>query len=138
MRRRDFITLVGSAAAMPLVARAQEKSKRIARSRTGRQLGISSELAGGLRRGLRDLGDREPTFIEGKVMRGDAASVRARVEEAIRQHAAVLFVIGSELAKIARQVSSELPIVFVTPGDPESRRRHCYPASRDQAATPRP
>ena len=33
-------------------------------------------------------------------------------------HATVLFVIGSELARIAREVLPELPIVFVTPGDP--------------------
>ena len=30
----------------------------------------------------------------------------------------VAFVIGSELARVARQVSSDLPILFITPGDP--------------------
>ena len=117
MKRREFIAALGGATAMPFVARAQERSKRIAILGPAEEPQFS-EMVGGLRRGLRDLGYLEPTFIEGKVMRGDAAGVRARVEEAIRQHAAVLFVIGSELAKIARQVSSELPIVFVTPGDP--------------------
>jgi putative ABC transport system substrate-binding protein len=67
---------------------------------------------------MRDLGHPELTLIESKVMRGDAAAVRAHVEEAIRQRAAVLFVIGSELARLARRISPELPIVFVTPGDP--------------------
>jgi putative ABC transport system substrate-binding protein len=44
--------------------------------------------------------------------------VRAGVEQAIGQRAVVLFVIGSELARLARPVSPDLPIVFVTPGDP--------------------
>ncbi|NJO35392.1 MAG: hypothetical protein HC869_22195 [Rhodospirillales bacterium] len=39
-------------------------------------------------------------------------------KKAMRQGAAVLFVIGSVLARTARQVSQELPIVFITPGDP--------------------
>jgi putative tryptophan/tyrosine transport system substrate-binding protein len=52
------------------------------------------------------------------VTRGDRTGARAAVEGLIQQRAAVLFVIGSELARLAREVSSELPIVFMTPGDP--------------------
>ena len=118
MKRRQFITLLGGAAVMmPLAARAQDRAKRVAILGPAEEPRFS-EMAGGLRRGLRDLGYSGPPFIEGKVARGDASGVRARVQEAVRQEAAVLFVIGSELAKLARQVSSDLPIMFVTPGDP--------------------
>jgi putative ABC transport system substrate-binding protein len=79
-----------------------------------------AEMAGGLRQGLRDHGYSEQVveILEAQVARGDRAEARAAVERFLRQRVGVLFVIGSELAKLAREVSSELPIVFITPGDP--------------------
>lgn len=79
-----------------------------------------SELAGGLKQGLRDHGYSEQAveILEGKVPRGDRAHARAAVERFVSQRAELLFVIGSELARAARQVSKEMPIVFITPGDP--------------------
>lgn len=79
-----------------------------------------SELATGLKQGLRDHGYSEKAveFLEGRVKRGDQAGARAVVEGLIRQRADVLFVIGSELTRSARQVSLEIPILFITPGDP--------------------
>jgi putative ABC transport system substrate-binding protein len=122
MRRRDFIAGLGVAAAFAAAissGRAQGKAKRIA------VLGPSeeprfSEVVSGLKRGLRDLGYAEAAVdvSEGKVARGDFAAARDRVAKALQQNAAVLFVIGSELARAARDVSTELPIVFITPGDP--------------------
>lgn len=123
MRRRDFITLSGGAAAAlcaPVTAvRAQERVKRIAILGPAEEPRFS-QIAAGLKLGLRDHGYAGAALdlIEGKVTRGDLSSARSRVEQALRQEAAVLFVIGSELARVARQVSSELPIVFITPGDP--------------------
>lgn len=116
MRRRDFMAALG-VAALPRAVRAQGRPRRIAILGPAEEPRFS-EMVGGLRRGLRDHGHPEPMFIEGKVARGDAAAVRTRVEVAIRNDAAVLFVIGSELARLARKVSPELQIVFVTPGDP--------------------
>ena len=99
--------------------RAQERVKRIAILGPAEEPRFS-EIAGGLKLGLRDHGYAGAALdlIEGKVTRGDLGGARAHVEEAVRQGAAVLFVIGSELARAARQVSPELPIVFITPGDP--------------------
>jgi putative tryptophan/tyrosine transport system substrate-binding protein len=57
-------------------------------------------------------------FVETKVRRGDAAAVRAAAQQFVAQRAGVVFVIGSEFARLVRQVSAELPIVFITPGDP--------------------
>ena len=50
--------------------------------------------------------------------RGDSAGAEAAARELAAQRAAVLLAIGSTLARIARQAAPELPIVFVTPGDP--------------------
>jgi putative tryptophan/tyrosine transport system substrate-binding protein len=79
-----------------------------------------SEVADGLQQGLREQGSRAQALeiLEARVTRGDRTGARAAVEGLIQQRAAVLFVIGSELARLAREVSAELPIVFMTPGDP--------------------
>jgi putative tryptophan/tyrosine transport system substrate-binding protein len=79
-----------------------------------------SEVVDGLQQGLREQASRAQALeiLEARVTRGDRTGARAAVEGLIQQRAAVLFVIGSELARLAREVSSELPIVFMTPGDP--------------------
>ena len=50
--------------------------------------------------------------------RGDNASEHAVVEKMVQQRIQVLFAIGSRLVSQARQVSPDLPIIFITPGDP--------------------
>jgi putative ABC transport system substrate-binding protein len=122
MKRRRFLGLAGGAAVLAAAissGRGQDKIRRIA------VLGPSeeprfSEVVSGLRRGLRDLGYAEASFdvSESKVARGDVTAARNQVVGALQQNAAILFVIGSELARVARDVSTELPIVFITPGDP--------------------
>jgi len=79
-----------------------------------------SELVGGLKQGLSDHGYSATSMeiLETRVTRGDQAGARSAVEGLMRRQVKMLFVIGSELAKLARQVSSEIQIVFVTPGDP--------------------
>jgi putative tryptophan/tyrosine transport system substrate-binding protein len=59
MRRREFITLIGGAAAWPVAARAQQKMPRI-----GILLLTNEEIMGPYRQALRDLG-----YIEGKSIR---------------------------------------------------------------------
>ncbi len=82
------------------------------------------ELTNGLKQGLRDQGYAEGSvdILEGRVARGDRTGARTTVEGFLRRGARVLFVIGSELARVAREVSSDVPIVFLTPGDPVAAR----------------
>jgi putative ABC transport system substrate-binding protein len=79
-----------------------------------------SELSGALRQGLRDHGYSEQAIeiLEAQVERGDRPGAQAETRRFVQQGTEVLFVIGSELAKLAREVSAEIPIVFITPGDP--------------------
>lgn len=79
-----------------------------------------SEIASGLKQGLREQGHSEDTIhiVEGRTRRGDMAGARATVQALAGQHVAVLFVVGSVLARLARETVPQLPIVFVTPGDP--------------------
>jgi putative ABC transport system substrate-binding protein len=79
-----------------------------------------SEIASGLKQGLREQGYREDTIhvVEGRTQRGDEVGVRATVQAVVGQRVAVLFVVGSALARLARETAADVPIVFVTPGDP--------------------
>lgn len=117
MKRRAFIAGLGGAVVAPFVARAQDKRSRVAILGPAEEPRFS-QMSEGLRRGLRDLGYPAMEPIPSKVARGDRTATHAGVTQAYRDNAAVLFVIGSELARIARQSEANLPIVFVTPGDP--------------------
>ena len=79
-----------------------------------------SDIATGLRQGLRDQGhaDSAIDIIEARVERGDAPDAKRVLDKLAAQRLAVLFVIGSSLAQLARERAPELPIVFITPGDP--------------------
>jgi putative tryptophan/tyrosine transport system substrate-binding protein len=79
-----------------------------------------SEIVVGLKQGLRELSVAEQSIdiVEGRVQRGDPASERAVVERMLQQRVQLLFAIGSRLVTSARRVSADLPIVFITPGDP--------------------
>lgn len=78
------------------------------------------EVAGGLKQGLRDHGYVEgpSNFWRDGSREGTRPAPAAAAKGLIRQRARVLFVIGSELTRLARQVSADVPIVFLTPGDP--------------------
>ena len=81
-----------------------------------------SEIVAGLKQGLGELGyaSQALQIVEAKVARKDEGAVKSIVEGLLRQRAQVLFLIGSRLLKPARAASAEMPIVFITPGDPVS------------------
>ena len=102
-----------------VVASAQEPSQRIGILGPPEEPRFS-EVRDGLRQGLREHGYTEPVLeiLEARVPRRDQEQVRAVVEGFLQQRIRVLVVIGSELAKLVREVSAELPLVYITPGDP--------------------
>lgn len=79
-----------------------------------------SEIAAGLKQGLREQGYRDESvrILERRVQREDRASAQAAVGDLREQRVAALFIIGSALARLAREAGPEPPIVFITPGDP--------------------
>lgn len=121
MHRRTSVavaTFVAAALALG-AALGQERARRVAILGPAEEPRFS-EIVEGLKLGLRDhgYGPASLELIEIKVARGDRAGARAHVAEKARLGLAILFSIGSELAKVARSVSAELQIVFITPGDP--------------------
>jgi putative ABC transport system substrate-binding protein len=114
-----FITLALGLLVAPLAVETQGQPVRIGVLGPAEEPRFS-EVVTGLQQGLRAPGSGAQALeiLEARVTRSDRTGARAAVEGLIQQRAAVLFVIGSELARLAREVSSELPIVFITPGDP--------------------
>jgi putative ABC transport system substrate-binding protein len=121
IRRREFIGLLGGAAASwPVVTRAQEAKPMVGflRSTT---LADAAHLVTALRQGLKDA-----NFVDGQNVTIEYRSAEdhhnhdrlsALVAELIRRQAGVL-VGNSPSALIAKAATTTVPIVFVTGGDP--------------------
>jgi putative ABC transport system substrate-binding protein len=79
-----------------------------------------SEMVAGLKNGLGELGYAKPSLVvqEVKIARSEEKGAKSIVEGLLRQQAQVLFLIGSRLLKPVREASTEVPVVFITPGDP--------------------
>ena len=116
MKRREFITLLAGTALCAASANAQGQVKRIAVLGPAEEPRFT-EIVNGLKQGLGARGLAQPIAAI-QVERGDHVAAQDNVKIALREGAVALFSIGTELARVARQVSSELPIVFITPGDP--------------------
>jgi putative ABC transport system substrate-binding protein len=124
MRRREFITLLGAAAAWPLTALAQPDGRV-------RRVGILSGFAesddlyrawwSALRQGLQQAG-----WIEGRNLRldlalgsaGDLVRMRAKAQELVSLAPDVMVVTGAAGTRVLQELTQKIPIVFVQVGDP--------------------
>jgi putative ABC transport system substrate-binding protein len=122
MRRREFIGLVGSAAAaLPLAARAQQPAMPV----IGYHLGIGSRdtevpLAA-FRQGLSEAGyvEGQNVTIEYRWAEGNPERFPALAAELVMLKVHVILTTGGTLAAIAaKQATAIIPIVFTAAGDP--------------------
>jgi putative ABC transport system substrate-binding protein len=120
MRRREFITLLGGAAAWPLAAWAQQAAKvaRIGYLSLGPASAWSSRVEA-LRAGLRDLG-----WVEGKNIviefrwADNVDQLPGLAAELVRMKVDIIFASSSTMVEPARQATKTIPIVFATHADP--------------------
>ena len=119
MRRREFITLIGGAAAWPLTARAQQPAiPVIGFLRSTRAEGFEN-LAQAARKGLSESGYEVGRNVAIEYRWGDDQRDRlpALAAELIRMPVAVI-VCNSVAAMAAKAVTTTVPIVFMTGSDP--------------------
>jgi putative ABC transport system substrate-binding protein len=79
-----------------------------------------SEIVAGLKKGLGELGYAGPSLLisETKIARAEEKNAKPLIEALLRQKAQVFFLVGSRLLKPVREASAQVPVVFITPGDP--------------------
>jgi putative ABC transport system substrate-binding protein len=122
MRRRDFIILVGGAAASwPLAVRAQQPAVPVVGMLNGQSAEGYSHLAEAVRLGLKDEGfvDGQNVTIEYRWAAGRDEQLPAMAVELVNRHVAVLLTGGSTWATIsAKAATATIPIVFTTASDP--------------------
>jgi putative tryptophan/tyrosine transport system substrate-binding protein len=122
MKRREFITLVGgAAAAWPLAARAQQTGKlpTIGFLGGGAPTSQRTWVEAFLRR-LHELGLTEGRTIavEYRWANGRSDSLPEIAAEFVRLKVALIYAVGTESALAAKQATSVIPIVFPVAGDP--------------------
>ena len=118
MRRREFVTLLGGAAAWPLAGLAQEagKVRRIGFLRVGEP---PAAFIDGFRRGLREVGLVEGRdFVIESALPQHAAQVPAAAAELVRRRVDILLASGTPSVVPARDAAGQIPVVFVATFDP--------------------
>jgi putative ABC transport system substrate-binding protein len=117
--RRDFITLLGGAAAWPLAARGQQAMPVIGYL-AARSLETDSNFLAAFRQGLAGSG-----FVEGQNVRieyrfADAQSDRlaAMAADLVGRHVAVIVASTAQAAQAAKNATTVIPIVFGIGFDP--------------------
>ena len=122
MKRREFITLLGSAAATwPMVARAQQAAIPVIGFLSSRSPGESASVVAAFRQGLRETG-----FIEGQNLgiafrwaEGRYDKLPALASELVNPPVALLFAAGGPpSAFAAKGATSTIPVVFSAVADP--------------------
>jgi putative ABC transport system substrate-binding protein len=117
MKRRDFITLLGgAAAAWPLAARAQQPTARLPRI----GILIAEDRGDTAVAALRACGwiDGRTARIELRWADEDADRTRSRARELLELAPDVIFVAGAVGAKAFQSLTHTVPIVFVNVADP--------------------
>ena len=122
MRRRDFMAILGAAAAWPVAARAQQKMPVI-----GYLNGVSfdgafaAQQARAIRQGLRETGYvvGQNVGIEYRSADGHYDRLQALAADLVSRQVSLIIAVGTTNSpQAARAVTSRIPIVFAVGGDP--------------------
>jgi len=123
MRRREFMTLLGVAAAWPLAVRAQQPAMPVVGFLRTTPAATFPHLVIALREGLKEEGfvEGQNVAIEQRWADNEIDRLQALAADLVSRRVAVI-VANHGAAEVARAATATIPIVFVTGNDPITSR----------------
>jgi ABC-type uncharacterized transport system substrate-binding protein len=119
MRRRKFVTLLGGAAAWPLVAHAQQAAGPLIGVLSDASPEATERVMAAFRRALSQSGfvDGQGVTVDYRWADGRFDQLPAMAAELVRRQPAVIVALSPPAALAAKAATATIPIVFLTGGD---------------------